>query len=372
MNLQNSYIQKKKVSQYFRKMEMKGIPLSFEFEITARCNNNCRHCCINRPPDDRQAKAQELSVVEIEAIAAEAVSIGANFCLLTGGEPLVREDFTEIYTAIKRRGMIISLFTNACLITKDHIDLFSKYRPNEIEVTVYGITEATYEKVTRTPGSFAAFRKGTELLLNAGFRVRFKTMALRSNVHELPGIARFGRRYGQKYFRYDPMLSLRLDGDEKRNTDIRAERLDPDEIAAIEHGDRERFSELKKHRCRLIFSERPTSDCRHIFRCGAGDGSFAVSYDGRFRLCLSLCDDAYTYDLRRGTLNEAYYGFVPQIRNLKSDSREYMARCGVCSMVNLCYWCPAHAYLESGILDLHVDYFCEIAKKREAILNKSI
>ena len=48
---------------------------SFELEITARCNLNCRHCYINRPADDRQAREEELTLSEIEQLADEAVSL---------------------------------------------------------------------------------------------------------------------------------------------------------------------------------------------------------------------------------------------------------------------------------------------------------
>ena len=65
-------------------------------------------------------------------------------------------------------------------------------------------------------------------------------MALRSNVHELPEIARFCRQYTCDYFRFDPLLHLRYDGDPQRNAEIKLERLSPEEIVAIEQADEER------------------------------------------------------------------------------------------------------------------------------------
>ena len=149
----------------WEKLEARRAPLSFELEVTARCNNDCRHCYINRPAGDREARARELSLPEIEAIAGEAASLGAVWCLITGGEALLREDFFEIYLALKRLGLLVSVFTNACLVTREHLALFTKYPPRDLEVTVYGVTPETYERVTRRPGSFAAFRRGLDLLL---------------------------------------------------------------------------------------------------------------------------------------------------------------------------------------------------------------
>ena len=82
-------------------------PLSFDLEVTARCNHDCRHCYINLPAADREARAAELSREEIGSIAGEAVSLGAVLCLITGGEPLLREDFREIYLALKRLGLLV-------------------------------------------------------------------------------------------------------------------------------------------------------------------------------------------------------------------------------------------------------------------------
>ena len=156
--------------------------MSFDLEVTARCNNNCRHCYINLPADDASVKKKELSLSQIKKIVDQAVDLGALWCLVTGGEPLLREDFFEIYLYLKKKGLLVSVFTNAALITNEHINLFKKYPPRDIEVTVYGTTKGIYEQVTRKPGSFAAFMAGLNLLIENNIKVRFKAMALRSNV----------------------------------------------------------------------------------------------------------------------------------------------------------------------------------------------
>ena len=185
----------------------KRIPFSFDLEVTARCNNDCRHCYINLPVFDAEAEKKELSFDEISAIADEAVSLGALWCLITGGEPLLREDFSEIYTALKKKGLLTSVFTNACLITEEHIRVFKRYPPRDIEVTVYGVTKETYEKVTRCPGSYAAFRKGLDLLLESGVKVRLKAMAIRSNVTRTTRNCKILPRTDKRLFQVRPAPS---------------------------------------------------------------------------------------------------------------------------------------------------------------------
>jgi radical SAM protein with 4Fe4S-binding SPASM domain len=356
----------------WEKTEEKRIPFSFELDITARCNNDCRHCYINLPAGDRIAKGKELSSEEIKELVDEAVSMGALWCLITGGEPLLREDFSSVYLHLKKRGLLISVFTNATLVRQEHVRLFQKYPPRDIEVTAYGATQETYEQVTRRAGSYAAFMRGLTLLIESRVKVRLKAMALRSNLHEIPEISRFCRERTKDYFRLDPFLHLRYDGNPERNEEIRSERLSPEEIAALEASDPERLEALQDGCRKLIAPELSGPGCTHLFRCGAGNDNFNVSYDGVFRLCQSLWHPECVYDLKKGNLKEAWEKFVPVVREMRSDRRELMEKCRACSIVNLCMWCPAHAHLETGTMDSAVDYFCRVAHARTDLATKSM
>ncbi len=372
--MNDSFVSQRPLPEFelWDKMKSAKDLVSFNLEITARCNNNCRHCYINLPSQDRLAKKKELSFNEIKKIVDEAASLGAIWCLITGGEPLLREDFFDIYLYIKKKGILVSVFTNATLVGKEHVKIFKEYPPRDIEVTVYGVTKATYEKVTRKPGSFDAFMRGLKLLIESGVKIRLKAMALRTNVHELTQIADFCRQHTKDYFRFDPFLHLRFDGDSDRNAEIRSERLSPDEIVAIEMNDAERFQALQKGCDKLINPDFAHINCDHLFHCGAGNGSFSVSYDGLFRLCSSLWHPDCVYDLRTGALKDAGQNFVPKVRDMRSRRKEFAERCRPCPIVNLCLWCPAHSHLETGELDSPIDYFCEVAHARAKILKHNI
>ncbi len=355
----------------WERLQEKGVPLSFNLEITARCNNNCRHCYINVPAGDAQARAEEMSQAEILRIAGQAIEMGAIWCLVTGGEPLLRPDFQDIYLALKRKGLLVGVFTNATLIQEHHVELFKRYPPRDLEVTVYGVTEGTYEAVTRHTGSFAAFQRGLKLMLENGLPVRLKTMALRSNLHELPRIAEFCRRHTKGYYRFDPLLHLRYDGNSQRNAHIRSERLTPEEIVALEQSDPERFTAMQHDCDQLILSATGHMGCDHLFHCGAGFGEFAVSYKGLFRLCDSLWAPGTTYDLRNGTLREAWFDIVPRVRDLRSGNPAFLETCRACPIINLCLSCPAHTYLETGEMDGQTPYFCAVAHARARMLEES-
>jgi radical SAM protein with 4Fe4S-binding SPASM domain len=371
--MNDSYVSSTVLPDYplWEKGNRKRIPFSFDLELTARCNNNCRHCYINIPARDRKAQGKELSLKEIMKLADQAVELGTLWCLITGGEPLLRPDFFDIYLGLKKKGLLVSVFTNACLITEKEGKLFQRYPPRDLEVTVYGVSQQTYERVTGTPGSYLGFRRGLDILLSHNIKVRLKAMALRSNVHEFSAIADFCRSRTYDYFRFDPLLNLRYDGDPDRNKKIKKERLSPEEIAALDRSDKKRSEALKKECEKLLPPNLPQYEDRHLFYCKAGQNSFSISHDGRFRLCSSLLHPECIYDLRRVSIKDAWDKLAPKVLDLTSDHPDFLTKCHSCPLVNLCLWCPAHAYLETGRLDGWVEYFCQVAKARAEAFKSS-
>jgi len=346
----------------WRALEAKGAVASCEIELTARCNNDCRHCYINAPAADRAARAAELTLDEIVGLADQAVEMGVLWCTLSGGEPLLRGDFADIYLALKKRGLLVSLFTNACLIRPQHVELFRAYPPRDVEVTIYGATRETYERVTRAPGSFDAFLRGVELLEAGGIGARYKATVMRSNLHEADAMASFGKAHTKDYFRFDPLLHLRYDGDAGRNADICAERLTPDEIVAVEQADPQRAAAVRDE-CRKVDFVAPSSEHVPLFRCDVAQ-SFVIGHEGSLRLCSSLWHPDFVADLRKERLADAWRRLAAAAVAARVDDAAFLSSCGPCAIADLCLWCPAHAYLEHGSLTAFVDEFCATAHAR--------
>jgi radical SAM protein with 4Fe4S-binding SPASM domain len=338
--------------------------LSVTLEITARCNNDCVHCYINLPSGDAAAIEKELSTEEIKALVDESVSMGALWFLLTGGEPLLRDDFIDIYMYIKKKGVLVSLFTNATLISNEHIKLFKRYPPREIEVTVYGVTRQTHEKVTGKK-YFSATMSGIDRLINAALPVTLKSTILRSNYMEFNEISKYCQRKSFHPFRFDPLLQFRVDRDTARNQKIRIERLTADEIIQIENADEIRRDALL--RLCTDMGSRPVfnGSSSQLFRCKAGINSCCIGYDGVFKLCSALANPACTYSLITGSLTDAWNNFAPLLRKMESAKPSFQDKCGKCGIIDWCMWCPAHADLETGKLDEYVPFFCDIAEKRK-------
>ena len=129
----------------------KGIPLAGTFELTARCNFNCRMCYVHLTPEEQRRRGAELTADEWLAIAEQARSQGMLFLLLTGGEPLIRVDFRYLLTELKKMGLMVSINSNASLIDDDWLDFFRHEPPSRMNITLYGGCNETYERLCGRP-----------------------------------------------------------------------------------------------------------------------------------------------------------------------------------------------------------------------------
>jgi len=172
---------------------------SIDIELTERCDNDCIHCCINRPASDSVARAGELATDQVKDVVRQAADLGCLQVRYTGGEPLLRPDFEELYLHARRLGMRVLVFTNARRLTPRLADLLVRVPPLvAVEVSVYGMHAQSYEAVTRVPGSFAQFRRGVDLLLGRGIPFVIKGALLPPNRREIDELTELARRFGAR------------------------------------------------------------------------------------------------------------------------------------------------------------------------------
>ncbi|MCL2030718.1 MAG: radical SAM protein, partial [Oscillospiraceae bacterium] len=157
----------------------KRIPISAGFELTPFCNLNCIHCYLS---PSRRAKI--LTNYQVKRILDILFENGTLSIFFTGGEVLTRHDFKDIYIYAKKKGFLVSILTNATLMSDDIIELFLEYPIEEVSFTMYGKTQETYESITRVPGSYQKFIHGMELLHKNKIPCEFKTVGMKQNLHE--------------------------------------------------------------------------------------------------------------------------------------------------------------------------------------------
>lgn len=343
-----------------------GPPLArLDIELTERCDNDCLHCSVNLPAGDAEARAREWTAGRWKALLDEAAALGALVVRLTGGEPLLRDDFGEIYLHARGLGLRVMLFTNATLVTPRLARLLRDVPPLEaVEVSVYGLTEGTYEAVTRSPGSFAAFRRGFELLRGHGVPLVVKGAVLPPTRHEMDAFEAWAAGLGGSAARpsFAQLFDLRSRRDGDKNALIAGLRIGGDEFVALARRHGEAAVEEWREYCARACG--PRGD--RLFTCLPAGGSAAIDPYGRLQYCLGLRHPATVLDLDAASLRTAVADFLPRVRAMRAADPAYLERCGRCFLKGLCEQCPAKSWAEHGTLDTPVEYFCGLAHAQAA------
>ncbi len=343
---------------FFERAARERLPVAGGFDLTSRCNFRCTHCYLGHLTGQTRAEAAEMSASEILDLMDQAADAGCLQVLLTGGEPLLRDDFVEIYLAAKRLGLLVTVFTNGSLVDERHLDLFTEYPPHEVEVSVYGMSEATYARVTGAP-AFGRVMRAVEALVERGVRVGLKTMILRDNAGDIADLEDRARSLGVS-FRVDPVITPRLDGD---RTPLE-QRVDAEVAAAIEmqvEGYRTEMARFYHEHSDAVASAETS---RKLYMCGAGRSSFHVDSRGLVHPCEM---SPIAYDSRR-------LGFARSWEAVKSAVDQAVwegaGGCAGCSLVLLCGYCPALFALEGGSPAEPPSYLCRLGESRHALVGR--
>ncbi len=328
------------------------VPISGSIELNFRCNMRCAHCYVAYGHQGVPGK-QELTRAEIDDLFAQVTDMGTLWMLLTGGEPLVRPDFTGIYADARQRGLLVTLFTNATLMTERIAGALCERPPYNVEVTLYGATQETYERVTGIPGSYARCMRGIEMLMKHKLPLSLKTIAFSLNRHELGQMQAFAESLGV-HFRFDLMLLGGL-GDNAAPFSMRNA---PEEVARVEMADERHVTGWQAERERLAGAQ---IDYSRLYQCGAGLTSFHVNPYGELSMCIISRDPGY--NLRQGSFKEGWEQALLAERR-KTRVQENFAECQDCSLRALCGQCPGWSLLEHGEPDKRVDYLCQVTRAR--------
>ena len=340
---------------------------TFDIELTERCNNNCIHCCINLPEHDALARQRELTTSEWKNVLDQATALGALTVRFTGGEPLLHEDFEDLYLYARRLGLRVLLFTNARLITRSIARLFSRIPPLEkIEITVYGMKSESCTAVSRKKNAFGEFRQGIDWLLEYKIPFIIKGTVFPATIDEMEELIAWSSKipWMDSLPTFPMFLDLRHRRDSSsKNKRIKKLRLTPREGLRILTRDPDLYRREMGTFCSQFLG--PPSD--KIFNCNANNAICVDAY-GKIQYCLALRHPDTVLDLHQHNLEEMLTDFIPRLRQKKSDNPEFLERCGQCFLRGFCEQCPAKSWSEHGSLDQPVEYICQVAHEQAEYL----
>lgn len=276
----------------FQKAAGMHCPINGTFELTPLCNMNCRMCYIRMSETEMRRRGQPYTAAQWIEMGKICRDNGMLFLLLTGGEPFLRPDFQEIYTALSGMGLVISINSNATLIDDKTVAWLRKNPPSSVNVTLYGSSNETYARLCRNPKGYDQASQAVDRLLDAGIPVNLNASFTPLNVEDMEGIYAFAKARNlnirSSCYMFPPVRNGKQDVGED------GARFSPREAGAALYRARrcqmngECFDRFLSH-MRMELPSQEDWECSQVpdghMQCMAGRCSFCITWDGRMTPC---------------------------------------------------------------------------------------
>ncbi len=345
------------------KANVAKIPISATFELTPVCNLYCDMCYIRMQARQATQLGGVKSKDEWLAIARQLKEHGTLFLLLTGGEPLLYPDFRELYIALKQMGFVLTVNTNATLITEEIARLFRQYPPRCIKVTLYGGSNDTYQSLCHTLQGLDRCLNGLKLLKQYGIATRLTLTLIEKNRHDYARMLAIAHElqmpttlnaYTSMYRREPcssciPMASLRMLPEE-------AARLEFEYLRETKGEEYERHLQEMAAFLELPLTSVP--DGLPLY-CRAGKSSCWINWQGTMTPCVDM--DQPSASLNELSVAEAWQSIVRACETLPLHTE-----CKGCTLKQVCDVCYANATNEKQ-QNGGVDYLCRMAKAKKTL-----
>ena len=161
------------------------------WNMTRRCNLKCVHCYAQAV--DPEGK-DDISTDQAKTMIDDLAAYGAPVMLFSGGEPLVRQDLTELADHATQRGMRAVISTNGTLITKEKAKELKAVQLSYVGISLDG-GEEVHDKFRGVPNSFKKALQGIENCKAEGLKVGLRFTINKRNAGEIPKLFQLLRDY---------------------------------------------------------------------------------------------------------------------------------------------------------------------------------
>lgn len=331
---------------YLRMLEMQKkaydskTPIQGTFEITPRCNFNCRMCYVHLPVDQIVQYGKELTAKQWLVLGKQAVDMGVLSLCITGGDPLCHPEFKEIWEGLSQMGFQITLQTNASLINDEILDLLDLYPPEMVKITLYGSNDLFYEEVCRIKEGFTKTNAGIQALKSRGHRIQLVTTFIQQNRDDAQNIQEYAKvNQLPWYFSASCYPSLR---------GAQSEALQ----CAIHIWDEKNIEQTSK----LWNKMKPMVNDIPAKLCSGYRTSFNISWNGYMRFCLLVNEPDIS------VLNQPLQNCWQQMQDYLEKLR-WPEECYDCDYKYKCKRCLAHLACFSGGLNKINKEYCNKIKE---------
>ena len=321
------------------------LPHVVAWNLTRRCNLKCTHCYISAGP--RETADGELSTAECRRIVDELLTVNPSpMLILSGGEPLLRDDLPELAGYATARGATVVVGTNGTLLTDDRVRMLKDAGVSGVAVSVDSLDAGCHDEFRGRAHALEHTVEGLERLRAARLDFIVQTTATPANRGELPSLLEWAAEQGAVSFNLYFLVPTGRGEALEELPPAEVETLLA-ELAQAERHYRGRMMVRAKcapHFMRLVHQADPDSPVlNYRTRCPCGIDYCRITPDGKLTPCPYLPTPA-------GDLRAQSFGDVWRDAALFRRLRERMlgGRCGRCEYNQICGGCRARAYATTG------------------------
>lgn len=318
-------------------------PISATLELTRRCNLRCGHCYLGDQAEQHRLRDRELGAAAAKAAISEWTEAGCLYLLITGGEPMLRPDFAEIYRHARGLGLVVSVFSNGTLVDDDVVELFREWPPRKVEISLYGATAETHDAATGVAGSHARAWAGIRRLRDAGIRVGLKTLLMKTNLREFEALEKQAEELGVP-FRHDSAIGPCLHGGSRAPLALR---VSPEEAVRADLATAERRETWRQS----IEETAARAGTDRLYGCSAGQTFFHCDPFGGLAPCVMT--EHFRCFPRGRAFQDVWTRDLAEIRGRKR-TRSGGSFSG--ALRGACAHCPAFNLAETGDEERESEY----------------
>lgn len=356
------------------------LPRLIAWEVTRSCNLNCVHC---RAAARYGPYPDELTTEECLAFLEDVASFSNPIIILTGGEPMMREDIFEIAGYGTKLGLRMVMSPCGILMTEENTKRMVEVGIKRLSFSIDGATAESHDRFRGTPGAFESVLKAIDMAKKAGLEFQVNTTITRHNLHELPMILDLVIKLGA--VAHHPFLLVPTG----RAANMKDEELSPEDYEKT-------LTWFYEQRDKVPIQFKPTCAPHYyrIFRqkerekgitisqkthgldamtkgCMGGQTFAFVSHTGKVQICGFL--DVECGDIRKEPFSKIWY--TSEVFKEMRAWDDYKGRCGYCEFRKVCGGCRARAFAFTGDY-MDEEPFCtyqpgEEAKKAHSIKKRA-
>lgn len=335
-------------------------PTLFELQmdITQACTERCRHCYI---PEYNPLFLPYEKVCEI---LDEFRAMGGLHISLSGGECMLHKDIVKIIRAVRERDCTVACLSNLTVCTDEIVQALVE-ADGTVQVSLYSMSPAIHDEVTRRKGSWVETMGAITRLRAANIPVRISCPCLRINYRGYPDVMKFAEA-----LKMSAQTDFIMMGRQDCSTDNLCNRLNLDETRELLEDvilksvpmNNEYFSTGKKAQ----MDSAETWKKRKA--CGACVDSMCLSPTGDYYPCPGFAGVPLGNCYRQG-LREVWELAEPTKR-IRAITNADFKGCAECKDRDYCSTCLCRNFNETGDMFRPAEHFCKVAAINHEVVDE--